>query len=114
MMIDLENWLLKLRECNGILSCSVKQEVAMESLKYTKAISGTFVLEVAVKPFQLEWPYCCMNVMQKMLQCKSDFRQGHVCGFHGWRQEIAINCSLCTSCWDIVLMILTLSSNKCM
>ena len=68
MMTDLENWLLKLRGCNGILSCSVKQEVAMESLSYTKAISGTFALEVALRHFQLGWPYCCMNVMQKMLQ----------------------------------------------
>ena len=47
MMIDLENWLLKLRECNGILSCSVKQEIAMESLSYTKAIGGKKLRSIA-------------------------------------------------------------------
>ena len=74
MMTDLENWLQKLRMYNGILSCLAKQGVTIESLSYRKTISDTYVLEVALKLVQLEWPYCCMNVMQKMLQVQTSSR----------------------------------------
>ena len=73
MIINLGNLLLKLRMCNGILSCLVKQEITTESLSDTEAISGTSALEVALKHLQLGWPYCCMSVMKNMLQKQKSF-----------------------------------------